>query len=86
MQFSFLPDGGETGSVRHRRMITHTGDRIIETTESRIADEPLISTVTTEDATDGDVVEEVAVVTRQKSRRVKKSQKRPLDRKQKAVW
>ncbi len=29
MQFSILSDGGGTGSVRHRRMITHTGDRII---------------------------------------------------------
>ncbi len=29
MQFSILSDGGGTASVRHRRLITHTGDRII---------------------------------------------------------
>ncbi len=29
MQFSSLADGGGTGSVLHRRVITHTGDRVI---------------------------------------------------------
>ena len=147
MQFSFLPDGVGTGSVRHRRMITQTGDRIIghnlidhhftqvrpddrirqtdpagyplpfantdeflaaerreraaedaakmvapiqtvaetnqivadaappaqtqaEVTESTITHEPLIVAGTTDVATAGDVVEGVAAVTTQKTRRV----------------
>ena len=152
MQFSFLPDGGGTGSVRHRRMITHTGDRAIghnlidhhftqvrpddrirqtdpagyplpfanteeflaaerreraaenaaevvapiqtvaetnqsvvvaappaqtqaEVTESTITHEPSIVAGTADIATAGDVVEEVAVVTTQKTRRLKSKPK-----------
>ena len=140
MQFSSLSDGGGTGSVRHRRMITHTGDRIIGhilidhhfsqtraeggirqtdkmgyplpfaslddfmieerrkreaekptdmqkpaqdvsatdqqthrqtgTTASVTADRVVVETAPTENTTAGDVVEEVAAVTMQKTRRV----------------